>query len=89
MFDVAAKTVSLAQARKGDRGIVVRVGGVMHSDELERRLLEIGFVEGAQVSVLHEGPFGRDPIAVKVDDIRVAMRRREANDILLRLDETA
>lgn len=89
MFDVAAKTVSLAQARKGDRGIVVRVGGVMHSDELERRLLEIGFVEGAHVSVLHEGPFGRDPIAVKVDDIRVAMRRREANDVLLRLDEPA
>ena len=89
MFDVAAKTVSLAQARKGDRGVVVRVGGVMHSDELERRLLEIGFVEGAQISVLHEGPFGRDPIAVKVDDIRVAMRRREANDVLLRLHEPA
>ena len=87
MFDVAANTVPLAQARKGDRGTVVRVGGILHSDELERRLLEIGFVEGARISVLHEGPFGRDPIAVKVDDIRVALRRREANDVLLRLDD--
>ncbi len=89
MFDVAAKTVPLSQACKGDRGVVVRVGGMLHSDELERRLLEIGFVEGAQVSVLHEGPFGRDPIAVKVDDTRVALRRREALDVLLRLDARA
>ncbi len=86
MFDVAAKTVSLANARKGDRGVIVKVGGVLQSDELERRLLEIGFVEGAQISVLHEGPFGRDPIAVRVDDTRVALRRREANDIMLRLE---
>ena len=85
--DLPGDTLALARDLIGK--IVVRVGGVMHSDELERRLLEIGFVEGAHVSVLHEGPFGRDPIAVKVDDIRVAMRRREANDILLRLDETA
>ncbi|CAN5305768.1 FeoA family protein [soil metagenome] len=86
MFDVAATTVSLAHAKRGDRGVIVKVGGVLHSDELERRLLEIGFVEGAQVSVLHEGPWGRDPIAVKVDDTRVALRRREAHDILLRLE---
>lgn len=85
MFD-AAETVTLAAARKGDTGVVVRVGGALESAELERRLLEIGFVEGAHVSVLHEGLFGRDPIAVKVDDIRVALRRREAGDVLLRLD---
>ena len=34
--------------------------------ELERRLLELGFVEGASVEVLHEGPVGRDPIARRV-----------------------
>jgi ferrous iron transport protein A len=86
MFDAAATTVRLSDARRGDRGVVVRVGGVLHADELERRLLEIGFVEGAVVSVLHEGPFGRDPIAVRVDDTRVALRRREAQDVLLRLE---
>lgn len=46
--------------------------------ELERRLLELGFVEGARVELLHEGLFGRDPIALKVDDMRVALRRHEA-----------
>jgi ferrous iron transport protein A len=53
------------------------------SAELERLLLEIGFVEGARVEILHEGPFGRDPIAVRVDDMRVALRRREAAAIFL------
>ena len=95
----ALRVIPLAQARRGDRGVVVGVGvgchaphlhapdeghGV-HQDELERRLLEIGFVEGAQISVLHEGLFGRDPLAVRVDDTRVALRRREAADILVRL----
>ena len=46
--------------------------------ELERRLLELGFVEGAHVEILHEGPLGRDPIAVRVNDTTIALRRREA-----------
>ena len=34
--------------------------------ELERRLIELGFVEGADVELLHQGLFGGDPIAVRV-----------------------
>ena len=51
--------------------------------EMERRLLEMGFVEGARIEILHEGPFGRDPLAVRVDDLTVALRRREADVILV------
>ena len=51
--------------------------------ELERRLIELGFVEGADVEVLHEGPFGRDPMAVRVNDTTIALRRREAMAILV------
>jgi ferrous iron transport protein A len=51
--------------------------------ELEQRLLELGFVEGAEVEVLHEGPLGRDPIAVRVNDTTIALRRREAMAILV------
>jgi len=49
----------------------------------QRRLLEIGFVEGAQVEVLYEGVIGRDPIAVRVDGITVAVRRREAMAVIV------
>jgi ferrous iron transport protein A len=51
--------------------------------ELEQRLLELGFVEGAEIEVLHEGPLGRDPIAVRVNDSTIALRRREAMAILV------
>ncbi len=57
-----------------------------HAIELERRLLELGFVEGAQVEMLRQGLFGRDPIAMKVDDMRVALRRHEAASLSVRLE---
>jgi len=83
---------SLSLASRGDRGVIVKVTGVtgadesVATDELERRLLEMGFVEGARIEVLHEGLFGRDPIAVRVDDTRVALRRREAGAVTVKFD---
>jgi ferrous iron transport protein A len=84
----------LADLRRGTRGEVLAVSpetmtGVPQAEraELERRLLEIGFVEGARIEVLHEGFIGRDPIAVRLDDMRVALRRREAQGVLVRLDK--
>lgn len=83
-------TIKLSQARRGDRGVIVQVGAHCHHQgeavELERRLLELGFVEGAQIELLHEGLFGRDPIAMKVDDMRVALRRHEAASLVVKLD---
>jgi ferrous iron transport protein A len=54
--------------------------------ELERRLIELGFVEGARVEILHQGLFGRDPIAVRLNEATVALRRREAASILAEPD---
>lgn len=51
--------------------------------ELEKRLLEMGFVEGAGVEIRHQGLFGGDPIAVRVHGATVALRRREARAILV------
>ncbi len=69
-----------------DRGMSGTIGAVdarrvvsaLSATELESRLLELGFVEGARVEILHQGMVGRDPIAVRVDTITVAIRRREA-----------
>jgi ferrous iron transport protein A len=82
-----AKEAVLSACRRGWRGTVSalspRAHGGLSWDELERRLLEMGFIEGAAVEVLHEGPFGNDPIAVRVDDTTVALRRRDADAILV------
>ena len=79
---------SLGAAGAGDVGVIIRVGAEdglegLGRTELERRLLEMGFVEGARIRVLHEGFIGRDPIAVQLDDMRVALRRREAADVMV------
>jgi ferrous iron transport protein A len=81
----------LGQARRGFRGHIQAIDvGKAVSDlpaaELESRLIELGFIEGARVEVLHEGPFGRDPIAVRVNNATVALRRREAMAILVTVD---
>jgi ferrous iron transport protein A len=79
----AAKRTPLGFANRGFRGTIgaITVTEDAHgvsAAELERRLLELGFVEGASVEVLHEGPLGRDPIAVRVNNTTIALRRREA-----------
>ncbi|WGM30747.1 FeoA family protein [Brevundimonas sp. NIBR11] len=84
-----SNVIKLSDARVGDRGVIVTVGSHCHHQaeevELERRLLELGLVEGASVELLHEGLFGRDPIALKVDDMRVALRRKEAASLKVEL----
>lgn len=83
--------VWLGEAPRGFCGrieeIRVNVGalrGGLSAAELETRLVEIGFVEGARIEILHEGVFGRDPIAIRVNDATIALRRREAMAILAR-----
>jgi ferrous iron transport protein A len=84
----AGEIFPLSAAGAGDVGVIIRVGAEsdlenLSRTELERRLLEMGFVEGARIKVLHEGFIGRDPIAVELDDMRVALRRREAADVIV------
>jgi ferrous iron transport protein A len=86
--------IPLSQAGIGDRGTIIDVraesrpgGHGVGVVELQRRLLEFGFVEGARIEVLHEGAIRHDPIAVRLDDMRVALRRRDAEDVYILLDQ--
>ncbi len=79
---------ALGNSKRGFVGRIncIRAEGctsILPPAELESRLIEMGFVEGARVEILHEGMFGKDPIAVRVDNATVAIRRREAMAILV------
>jgi len=81
-------SLPLGHANRGFCGRIqtIHVGeGIsgLPADELENRLIELGFVEGASVKILHEGPFSGDPIAVRVNNATIALRRREAMAILV------
>jgi len=84
----ASTQFPLGLAKRGYSGVIRRIdagatGSALSASELESRLIELGFVEGARVEVLHEGAIGRDPIAVRVENVTIAVRRREAMAILV------
>lgn len=84
-----AEPVRLGALHKGAVAEIVGLdeSGVvtpLHEGELELRLIEMGLVEGAHIQILHEGFPGRDPIAVRVSDHTVALRRGEANAVIVR-----
>lgn len=87
MTDTRAR-MPLGLARRGYSGVIQHInardaGSALSDAELESRLIELGFVEGARVEVLHEGIVGRDPIAVRVDNVTIAVRRREAMAVIV------
>jgi ferrous iron transport protein A len=80
--------IRLGDVARGFSGVVAAIdptkgGSALDPLELERRLIEFGFVEGAVVEILHEGAIGRDPIAVRINNITIALRRREAMAVVV------
>lgn len=60
----------------------------LSQEEFEKRLLEMGFNVGTAITLLHEGPIGKDPIAVRIDNCyTLALRRNEASAIHLSLNQ--
>ncbi len=58
------------------------------SGELERRLLEMGFAEGSEVTLMHEAPFGKNAIVVLIRSCYlVALRKKEAAAIFVNLPQ--
>ena len=84
---VASERVSLASLRKGQSARVLEVRmpivGHGHDTHLVLRLLEIGFVPGEIVRIIALGPGGNEPIAVRVGGTMFALRRHEAEHILV------
>ena len=84
----ARQQIPLGLAKRGYCGVIHRLAADQASSalsaiELESRLIELGFVEGAKVEVLHEGIVGRDPIAVRIENVTIAVRRREAMAVIV------
>ena len=84
----ARPQLPLGLAKRGYSGVIHHLSPTganssLSAVELESRLIELGFVEGARVEVLHEGIVGRDPIAVRVENVTIAVRRREAMAIIV------
>ena len=71
----------LGQMSKGEGGYICSLEG---PEGTVRRLLEMGMVEEAYVEIVHEAPFGGDPVAVRVRGGLLALRRQEASCVTVR-----
>lgn len=67
-------------------GTKARVVAVSGSDAVAKRLMEMGVVPGASVSLIKAAPLG-DPLEVRVRSYHLALRRTEAQTITVAVDE--
>lgn len=76
-----SETVNLDQLKVGTKARVLSIEWSALDEAESCRLRHFGFDEGVTVEPLHLGPFGRDPIAIRVGRMTVAIRRRHAGAV--------
>ncbi|WP_425146264.1 FeoA family protein [Deinococcus sp.] len=64
-------------------GQVAHVVGLELHHPLRRRLMELGFVRGARVSVLRCAPMG-DPVELRIGGTELALRRADLSAVRVR-----
>lgn len=83
-------TASLARLGKGARGLVAQVredaSGDPAAQQLQRRLVEVGFVAGEHFEIIEQAWPGGDPIAVRIGSSIFALRLREAELVMVMAD---
>ncbi len=62
-------------------GTKVKIISLEHSD-LKERLMSMGLVPGTKIEVLRSAPMG-DPMAIKVRSYNLALRLKDAKNILV------
>lgn len=72
------KLIALNEATTGD---CIKITQVNITGAMRRRLFDLGFVPSALVTVLQKSPLG-DPIAIRVSNTTIALRKEESSNIL-------
>lgn len=67
----------LADLQTGEKGVIVRVNG---HGSFRKRLIEMGFIQGKEVTVVLNAPL-KDPIEYEIIGYKVSLRREEARNI--------
>jgi ferrous iron transport protein A len=76
VFAISLDTLGLGTAAR-----IVSIDWASLDEGEARRLRQFGFDEGVAIEALHLGPFGRDPLAVRVGRMTVAIRRAHARAV--------
>jgi len=74
---------SLNQLKPKEKGKVIKVSG---SNGIRRRILDMGITKGADVEMERVAPLG-DPVEVKVKGYHLSLRKDEAANIFILVEE--
>ncbi|ANB60203.1 FeoA family protein [Anoxybacteroides amylolyticum] len=74
---IEAKLARLSDAQPGER---FRIATLNIEGTMKRRLLDLGFVPGSEITVLQKSPLG-DPTAYRVSHTTIALRKEESDHI--------
>lgn len=78
--DMRSISVSLVDLEEGEHGILDRLD---LPDDIARRLMELGFLPGHEVTAARSAP-GGDPRVFRVDGSEIALRRETAQCMVVR-----
>ena len=78
--------IPLDQLKLGTRAHIAAIDWASLGDSEARRLKHFGFDEGVSIEPLHLGPFGRDPLAVRVGRMTVAIRKAQARAVKVTIE---
>lgn len=73
--------IPLDQLKLGTRARIATIDWASLGESEANRLRSFGFDEGVSIEPLHLGPFGKDPLAVRVGRMTVAIRKAQARAV--------
>jgi len=79
-------TIPLDQVKLGTCARIVAIDWGALGDREASRLRHFGFDEGVSIEPLHLGPFSRDPLAVRVGRMTVAIRKAQARAVKVAIE---
>lgn len=73
----------LRNMRSGQSGVIAKI---VSTEELGRRIRDMGLVPGTPVRIDGRAPL-RDPVAIRIRDFKLTLRNNEADAIEVELEE--
>ena len=77
------KTIPMRQMSDNQSGVIKKVSAV---GDMGRRIREMGLVPDTPIQIQGRAPL-KDPVAIKVRDFILTLRNREADHILVEVEE--
>jgi len=77
------RTIKMREMSDNQVGTIKKVSG---TGDMGRRIREMGLVPGARIQIQGRAPL-KDPVAFKLRDFILTLRNREADFIMVEVDE--